>query len=296
MKYLITGGAGFIGSNLVDNLISKNNEVIVIDNESSGEYPFWNNNAKNYKKDISDYNSTRMLYEDVDFVIHLAATTRIQKSIALPLETITNNVVGTSVALQCAKEAGVKRFIYASTSSIYGNNNTPNIESQENDCFNPYSISKSMGEELCKMYSKIFNLDTIILRYFNVYGNRQPSSDQNGLLISRFKKQKENNKSLTIYGSGEQKKDYTHVDDVVNATLQSCIKEIKKENFGEVFNVGSGKNYTVNEIASVFKTNISYLPERKYEVNKSLADIDKIKNVFDWEPKIDLMDWLIKNV
>jgi UDP-glucose 4-epimerase len=172
MKSLVTGGAGFIGSNLVDKLIELGHEVVVIDNESSqsNEMFYWNKKANNYKLDIRDYKNTRPLYDGVDYVFHIAAESRIQPAIENPVEAVSVNSVGTATVLQCAREAGVKRVMYSSTSSAYGKNPIPNFETQPDDCLNPYSVSKVNGEKLCKMYTDLFGLHTIIYRYFNVYG------------------------------------------------------------------------------------------------------------------------------
>jgi UDP-glucose 4-epimerase len=174
MKSLVTGGAGFIGSNLVDKLIEQGHEVIVIDNESaeSNEKFYWNDKAKNYVLDIRDYKNTRPLYDGVDFVFHLAAESRIQPAIENPIEAVSLNSVGTCTVLQCSREARVKRVMYSSTSSGYGMNQSPNIETQPDDCLNPYSVSKVNGEKLCKMYTSLYGLPTISFRYFNVYGER----------------------------------------------------------------------------------------------------------------------------
>ena len=160
MKALVTGGAGFIGSNLVDELIELGHDVIVIDNESavSNEIFYWNPKAKNYKYDICNYELTKELYFGVDYVFHLAAQARIQKTIDEPIETVRINSLGTATVLECSRKANVKRLVYSSTSSAYGKNLIPNIESQTNDCLNPYSVSKVNGEELCKIYTNLYGL------------------------------------------------------------------------------------------------------------------------------------------
>lgn len=168
IKSLVTGGAGFIGSNLVDRLLDIGHEVIVIDNEYSDvhEQFYWNPKAQNYKYDIRDYEKTRSLYDGVDCVFHIAAEARIQPAILNPIEAVSINCVGTVTVLQCAREAGVKKVIYSSTSSGYGFNESPNHENQRDDCLNPYSVSKVAGEKICKMYNDLFGLKTVIFRYF----------------------------------------------------------------------------------------------------------------------------------
>jgi UDP-glucose 4-epimerase len=294
MKALVTGGAGFIGSHIVDKLIEMNYDVIVIDNESSNSNTqfYWNDKASNYKYDICDYEKTRPLYDNVDYVFHVAAKARIQATMLDPIETIRTNSLGTITVLQCSKEANIKRFIYSSTSSAYGLNQVPNTETQTDDCLNVYSLSKTNGEKLCLNYNKIFNLQTISLRYFNVYGDRQPLKGQYAPLIGLFGKQKQDNQSLTIVGDGKQKRDFTHVSDVVNANILAATSNIDSKYFGQIFNIGTGKNYSVNEIAKMFSENIIYVPERVGEARETLADISKAKTVLGWEPKINLIDWI----
>jgi UDP-glucose 4-epimerase len=296
MKALVTGGAGFIGSHIVDKLIEMNYDVIVIDNESSNSNTqfYWNDKASNYKYDICDYEKTRSLYENVDYVFHVAAKARIQATMLDPIETIRTNSLGTINVLQCSKEANVKKVIYSSTSSAYGLNKVPNIETQANDCLNVYSISKTSGENLCLNYTKGFNLKTICLRYFNVYGDRQSIKGKYASVIGIFSEQSKNNKPLTVVGDGKQKRDFTHVSDVVNANVLAATKNIDAKYFGQIFNIGTGKNYSVNEIAKMFSENITYIPERFGEAKETLADISKAKNILGWEPKITLIDWLQK--
>jgi UDP-glucose 4-epimerase len=293
MKYLVTGGAGFIGSNIVDSLIKLGHEVVVIDNESSEshDYFFWNKNAKNYKLDICDYENTRSLYDGVDYVFHVAAEARIQRTIKNPIRSVKTNVVGTITVLQCSKEANVKRVVYSSTSSAYGKNEIPNEETQLDDCLNPYSISKVAGEKLCSMYTNIFGLDTIIFRYFNVYGDKHPTKGIYAPVIGLFDVQKLNGEKLTIVGDGEQRRDFTNVKDVVDINILATTKDIDRKYFGNVFNVGTGTNYSVNQIASFISDNTINIPERLGEARETLANIKKVKEVFDWEPSITLDQW-----
>jgi UDP-glucose 4-epimerase len=293
MKYLVTGGAGFIGSNIVDSLIKLGHNVIVIDNESSESHDhfFWNENAKNYKLDICDYENTRSLYDGVDYVFHVAAEARIQRTIKNPIRSVKTNVVGTATVLQCSKEANVKRVVYSSTSSAYGRNEIPNKETQPDDCLNPYSISKVAGEKLCSMYTRIFGLDTIIFRYFNVYGDRHPTKGVYAPVIGLFDVQKLNGEKLTIVGDGEQRRDFTNVKDVVDINILATTKEIDNKYFGQVFNIGTGTNYSVNQIASFISDKTINIPERIGEARETLANINKVKEVFDWEPKITLDQW-----
>jgi UDP-glucose 4-epimerase len=294
MKSLVTGGSGFIGSHIVDKLVSMGHDVTVIDNESANNEKFYyNNSAKYYKEDIRDYQKIRSLFDDVDYVFHLAAESRLQPAIENPIDAVDRNCVGTCVVLQCSREAKVKRLVYSSTSSGYGNNDYPNVETQPDDCLNPYSSSKIAAEKFCKMYSDLYELETICLRYFNVYGERAPKVGQYAPVIAIFYRQTSSGEPLSIVGDGLQRRDFIHVSDVVNANILASTKKIDAQYFGQVFNVGSGKNYTVKEIADkIDNENQIHLPERVGEVKVSLANIEKIKDVLGWQPQVDLMEWL----
>jgi UDP-glucose 4-epimerase len=294
MKSLVTGGAGFIGSNLVDRLIEMGHEVVVIDNEYSDAHDhfYWNDRAHNYKYDICDYENTRSLYEDVDYVFHFAAEARIQPSIENPIKAIFINTVGTCTVLQCAREARVKRVMYSSTSAAYGTNQTPNIETQPDDCLNPYSVSKVSGEKVCSMYTYLYGLPTVIFRYFNVYGERQPIRGQYAPVIGVFLRQRDAGEPLTIVGDGEQRRDFVYVGDIVNANVMAALSNPNSDAFGKVYNIGTGKNYSVNEIAEMFNHPIINIPPRLGESRISLANNDKFCNKFGWKPSMKVEDWV----
>lgn len=294
MKSLVTGGAGFIGSHLVDKLLELGHEVVVIDNEYADchEQFYWNERAQNYKYDIRDYENTRPLYEGVDYVFHTAAEARIQPAILNPIEAVSINCVGTVTVLQCAREAGVKKVMYSSTSSGYGFNEPPNEETQIDDCLNPYSVSKVSGEKLCSMYTKLFDLKTVIFRYFNVYGERSPLKGQYAPVIGIFLRQRGDNESLTIVGDGEQRRDFTHVSDVVQANILAATVDADKEVYGLVYNVGNGVNYSINEIADSISDNQVNIPPRVGESRITLANNSRLKTTFGWEPKVNLMEWI----
>jgi len=293
-KSLVTGGAGFIGSNLVDKLVDLGHEVIVIDNESaeSNEQFYWNDGAKNYTYDIRDYENTRPLYDGVDYVFHLAAESRIQPAIENPINAISLNSVGTCTVLQCSREAGVKRVIYSSTSSGYGMNQSPNVETQPDDCLNPYSVSKVNGEKLCKMYTSLYGLPTITFRYFNVYGERQPIRGQYAPVIGIFLRQRAAGEPLTIVSDGHQRRDFTHVGDVVNANILAATKEVDNEAFGEVYNVGNGVNYSINQIAKMIGHPSIHIAPRPGEARTSLANNQKLRRTFGWEPTMNVETWI----
>jgi len=306
MKALVTGGAGFIGSNLVDRLVADGHDVTVIDNESSDAHDqfYWNPAAKNYKYDINDYTMVRKLYEGVDTVFHLAAEARIQPCIEDPLKAVEANMLGTASVLQCARVCGVKRVIYSSTSSAYGLKNTPPlVETMPNDCLNPYSVSKTGGEELCKMYSKLYGLETIIFRYFNVYGERQPLRGQYAPVIGIFLRQRAAGEPMTIVGDGEQRRDFTHVSDVVEANIkasQFVAPEYLVENdivyrvweWGQIYNIGTGTNHSVNQIAALMGGETVNIAPRPGESRITLANSNKAKRHLGWTPKVRLEDWI----
>ena len=298
MKSLVTGGAGFIGSNLVDTLLDMGHEVVVIDNEYSDahDHLYWNDSADNHKYDIRDYENTRPLYDGVDYVFHLAAEARIQPAVLNPIGAISINSVGTCTVLQCAREANVKKLMYSSTSAAYGMNSQPNVETQPDDCLNPYSVSKVNGEKLCKMYTDLFGLDTIIFRYFNVYGERQPVRGQYAPVIGIFLRQLAAGELLTIVGDGQQRRDFTYVKDIVNANIMVAISNPDKEAYGQVYNVGSGVNYSINDVASMISKDVKHISPRVGEARISLANVDKIYQTFAWKPQQNLEEWVKKQI
>jgi len=297
-RALVTGGCGFIGSHLVDELTKAYVSVDVVDDLSATENDtfYFNSSAKYHKFSILNKDKLSKLFNDVkpDVVFHLAAKSRIQRAIENPQNTCDVNFNGTCNVLQFSRENNVDRVVFSSTSSIYGlKNSCPLSEDMPNDCLNPYSISKAGAEELCKMYYKIFGLKTIIFRYFNVYGERQPLKGQYAPVIGIFYKQKANGEKMTVVGNGLQTRDFTHVSDVVNANLLAARTE-DEENFAQVFNVGSGTNHSVLEISKMIGGDISFIPARIGEAQETLADLSKSRECLGFSPQINLEDWLIK--
>ena len=291
MRYLVTGGAG---SNIVDRLIEQGNEVTVIDNESSDAHEqfYWNQNATNYKYDICDYEAIRHLFTDIDVVFHLAAESRIQPAIHNPIYATTVNTVGTCNVLQASREANVRRVVYSSTSAAYGlSNNPPLREDMPRDCLNPYSISKCAGEDLCKMYTDLYGLETVAFRYFNVYGNRQPLKGQYAPVIGLFLRQKQEGTPMTIIGTGEQRRDFTHVNDVVEANLLAANLKNKRV-VGQLFNIGTGINHSILDLVEMIGGDRAFLPPRPAEAMVSLADNSKAKQLLKWNPQICLKKWI----
>ena len=295
MISLVTGGAGFIGSNLVDYLLSKGHQVVCVDDESADNEKFyWNDKAWNVNADITDYKTMKNAFTNVDYVFHLSAESRLQPAINNPIEAVHKNCVGTATMLQCAREAKVKRFVYSSTSSAYGNNSCPNTEDQPDDCLNPYSASKAAGEKFCKMYSNLYGLETVVLRYFNVFGERSPTRGQYAPVIGIFQRQRDAGEPLTIVGDGTQRRDFIYVGDVARANELAALMPGVKDHLGQVFNVGSGINYSVQEIADAISDNQIYIPRREGEMETTWSNIDKVNRVIGWKPKIDVLEWIKK--
>ena len=296
---LVTGGAGFIGSHIVDALKEKGLDVIVVDDESaeSNEQFFWKKGTKKLVVNICHQSEINQVFKSnkPDYVYHLAAESRIQPTLEDPVKACRTNFLGTCNLLQAAREHGIKKFMYSSTSSAYGlKNKAPQKEDMKRDCLNPYSVTKVAAEDLCKMYNDLWGVPTVIFRYFNIYGERQPLKGQYAPVIGIFLRQKAAGENMTIVGNGEQRRDFTHVSDVVNANLLAAYSPNKKI-LGEIFNVGTGKNNSVLEIAKMVGGEYEFIPPRKGEADITLADITKTKDLLKWEPVIELEDWIKEN-
>jgi len=290
---IVTGGAGFIGSHIVEKLKRLEHMVVVIDNEYSDNDNFhWRKDTLNVNIDITDYKALKKACTGADYIFHLAAEARIGPAIENPVNALNINTMGTCNVLQCAREVGAKKVLYSSTSSGYGLNEAPNVETQPDDCLNPYSVSKIAGEKLCKMYTDLYGLNTIIFRYFNVFGERAPRKGQYAPVTGIFLRQKAAGEPLTIVGDGEQRRDYIYVKDVANANVMAAISNPDDDAYGQVYNVGSGKNYSVNEIASFISNDTINIPPRIGEARNSLANIDKIQKTFAWKPEVDVEQWI----
>ncbi|MAF43658.1 MAG: hypothetical protein CMI54_05760 [Parcubacteria group bacterium] len=290
---LVTGGAGFIGGHIVDELIKREKKVIVVDNESSdGEYHY-NNKAHYLKYDILCEQMDFIFQNaEIDTVFHLAARSRIPPSLKNPVDTCEVNFMGTLKILELSRKYNIDRVVYSSTSSAYGlKNETPSNEDMPVDCLNPYSTSKVAGELLCKMYNNLFGLNTITFRYFNVYGERQPTEGQYAPVIGIFYRQKSKGEPMTIVGAGEQTRDFVHVSDVVEANMLAG-ETLNKEIFGEILNVGTGESHSVMDIAKMIEGDYVFLPMRESESLESRANINKIKKLLGFKPRIKLEDWL----
>jgi len=293
-KAIVTGGAGFIGSNLVDKLIKDGVEVHVIDDLSTGKESNINPKAIFHKIDISKLEPLQNHWQlkDTDVIFHCAALARVQPSIEDPVPFDNVNVSGTLRMLMLAHRLGVKRFVYSASSSCYGNNETfPTPETESTNPLSPYGLQKYIGEQYCKMFSEVYGLDTVSLRYFNVYGERINLEGAYKLVIAIFAEQMLQGKPLTITNDGEQRRDFTYVGDVVNANILAATHSERLD--GEVFNIGNGDNYSVNELADMFGGEKQYGVE-VLEPFLTLADNTKAKEILGWKPTGDLPTWIKK--
>ncbi|MFA6547724.1 MAG: NAD-dependent epimerase/dehydratase family protein [Candidatus Magasanikbacteria bacterium] len=285
-KLIVTGGAGFIGSHLADKLIELGHEVIVIDNLMLGKKEFVNKKADFVKEDIRDYKKIVKYFKGADAVFHLAADPRLPVSIEDPITTHEINVTGTINVLEAARQNGVKKVIFSSSCAVYGDVKTlPINESEGTNPLSPYGLHKLMGEQYCRLYSSLFDLPTVCLRYFNVFGPRKLANGSYPMVIPVFLDQKKNNLPLTIVGDGTATRDYVHVQDVVQANILAWESSVGG---GLSINVGSGKQSSVNEIASLIDGDRKQIPERKGEMKNIQADISRAKELLKWEPTIDL--------
>ena len=289
---VVTGGAGFIGSNLVDMLLERGDRVVVIDNESANTHDevYWNPNAMNINGDVTDFKLLKNACTDADCIYHLAADISIQYSIENPTKSYKNNVIGTLNVLEVARVLGIKKVVFSSTAAIYGSTSEPCVETDRPDPLNPYSVSKLAGENLMKMYNDLYGMQTVSLRYFNVYGPRQAYKGQYAPVIGIFQKQKFEEKPLTIIGDGNQTRDFIHVADVAHANVMVAESDVVG-----VFNVGSGVEYSVNQIAMLTKNpyGTTTIPSREGEARRSLSDNTKLKDI-GWQPRIGLEAWMAK--
>ena len=298
-RSVVTGGAGFIGSNLVDHLVRIGHKVIVLDNFISGKKA---NLAHHKKKDVKiirvDISKSKNLdkyFKKVDYVFHLAGLAEIIPSIKNPKKYFNTNVLGTLKVVEAAKRAGVKKLIYAASSSCYGSpKNLPTSEKEKIDIKHPYGLTKFLGEKLVLKYATNFNMPNISFRFFNVYGPRLNMSGQYSAVFGNFLKQKKNNMPLTIVGDGKQTRDFIHVDDLTNA----FIKVAKSRLVNKIYNLGSGKEISINKIANLFGGKKTFIPKRPREPKRSLANISKIKKDINWKPTITIQEGikrLLKN-
>lgn len=285
---VVVGGAGFIGSHIVDALIDQGKDVYVIDNLSGGRKENVNPKAKLCIADILSFSDIAGVIKGADCVFHLAALPRVQYSIEHPGETNEVNVQGVVNVLQASKEGGVRRFIYSASSSAYGDQKVmPLKETMATNPKSPYALQKLIGEMYARLWYEVYGIETVSLRYFNVYGPRINPDGAYPLAIGKFLKLRQAGKPLTIWGDGTQTRDFTHVRDVVRANILAA--ESLNVGKGEVINIGAGRNVSVNEIAKLVGGPIVFEPPR-IEPHDTLADNSLAKKLIGWEPKENLED------
>ena len=294
MAVLVTGGAGFIGSNIVDELMMQGHEVVVLDNFSEGRpqnLVAWTGNGRLrvVRGDVRDFDVVRRATDGCDWVFHLAAMSRIQPSITDPMLAWSQNMIGTGNVLEAARQAGAKRVVYSASSSAYGQRNRPPLnEGMPTDCLNPYSLSKKVGEEMCDVYTRLYGLSTVSLRYFNVYGPRHQEEGSYATVIAIFRRQKRLGQRLTIVGDGTKRRDFTFVSDVVRANILAAMNR----SVTGVVNVGTGQNFSINEVAGIIGGETTNIPDRPAESLVTLADASRARDALGWTPQISLKQGL----
>jgi UDP-glucose 4-epimerase len=297
MKIIVTGGCGFIGSHIVDKLLNLNYDVHVIDDLSASENEkfYFNEKAIYHKVSICDIDIMESIFENAEYVFHLAAESRIQPAIQNPHRAYSVNVMGTLNVLNLSKKYKIKRVIYSSTSSVYGlTKNLPTTENNEIDCLNPYSHSKFLGEELFRYYKKVYGVESVIFRYFNVFGERSPSKGQYAPVVGIFLNQFKKNEPLSIVGDGEKKRDFIHVSDIADINIKAMLYDNNLSS--KVINVGFGKNFSIKYIAGMISKDHIHIAPREGEADNTLADISTLKSLFNFVPQNDIISWIKKQI
>tara|TARA_Y100000310_G_scaffold275985_1_gene292823 strand:- start:79 stop:981 length:903 start_codon:yes stop_codon:yes gene_type:complete len=293
MKCIVTGGAGFIGSNLVDRLIDEGHEVLVIDDLSTGFRKNVNPKAEFYNKDVAKFYPVDFrIFEGVDVVFHMACLARVQPSIEEPLLYHDKNVNGLVNMLEVCRINNIKRLVFSSSSSVYGDaEEVPTTELCQLDPMSPYALHKLIGEQYCKLYSDLYGIETVSLRYFNVYGERQPTTGAYCLVMGVFAQQLLNGEPMTINGDGEQRRDFTYVGDVVGANIKCAT--MKMDWNGDVINIGAGDNRSVNDIADLLGGERIHR-DPVIEPKETLAYNGKAKFMLNWKSTTTLEEWIPK--
>jgi len=287
-KAVVTGGAGFIGSHLVDRLLYDGHDVVVLDNFSTGRSQNLAHLRDNvrlevHQLDVADYQAIQPIFSGVEWVFHLAALADIVPSIQRPLDYYHANIAGTAAVVEAARLAGVQRFVYAASSSCYGIPDvSPTPETAEIRPQYPYALTKYLGEQIALHWAHVYKLPVVSLRLFNVYGPRSRTSGTYGAVFGVFLAQKLAGRPYTVVGNGTQTRDFTFVSDVVEAFLRAADSDI----VGEVFNIGSGKTYSINRLVELLGGNVVYIPKRPGEPDCTFADIQKIRQQLEWQPRI----------
>lgn len=287
MKTVVTGGAGFIGSHLVDALVARGDDVHIIDNYAAGKLEYrLNPKATYHEVDIRDFEKIAPIIKDATYIFHEAALPRVQFSIEHPQETFSVNVDGLVSVLRAGKEGGVKRLVFASSGSVYGDQQVlPLGEDLPAQPKSPYALQKHIGELTCRLWSDVYQFSTVCLRYFNVYGSRMDPHGPYALAVGNFLEKRKSGQPLVIFGDGTHSRDFTNVVDVVRANL--LASESEKVGKGEVMNIGAGRNVNVNDLAAMVGGEIVREPER-LEPAHALADNRKARELLGWQPTVSL--------
>lgn len=290
MRYLVTGGAGFIGSNVVEKLLAAGHSVRILDNFYTGKKERVPATAELIEGTITDHATCDRACAGMDGIFHLAAIPRMPYSIEHPQETNEVNVAGTINILLAARDAKVKRVVYSASSSAYGaQTKLPFVETMTPHPLSPYGLQKFVGEEYCRLFSELFGLETVSLRYFNVYGGKfQVADGAYPLVIALFIKQRLAGAPLTMTGDGEYRRDFTHVDDVAAANILAMNSE--KVGQGEVINIGAGDNHSVKEVAELIGGATIFIPPRPGDPLATLADRTRAQELLNWEPQVKFTD------
>ncbi len=287
--YLVTGGAGFIGSHIVKRLLKDGHKVRILDNFSTGRRDRVPKEAELVEADFTNLEAIRAAFVGIDGVFHVGALPRVQVSMDDPVMTSLHNIMGTVNVLQAAREAKVKRVVYSASSSAYGDQLVfPERPDMLPKPLNPYGVQKYVGELFCENFARLFGLGTVSLRYFNVYGPDMADDGAYVTVISIFKNQALAGQPLTIHGDGNQSRDFTHVFDVVEANILAM--QSPNVGKGDVLNIGAGEDHSVNEIAAMFNRPLEHVPARQGDPRRTLADISQTKALLGWEPKVKFAD------
>lgn len=302
-RFAVTGGAGFIGSNIVIELVKNDNEVVVIDNLLTGKLDNLSDimdEIRFVEGDIQNLDLLKREFIDIDYVLHQAALPSVPRSVDDPIASNQNNVDGTLNVLVAARDAGVKRVVYAASSSAYGNSpSLPKKEDMKPDPLSPYAITKLVGEQYCKVFYELYGLETVSLRYFNVFGPHQDPNSQYAAVIPKFITAMLNDESPVIFGDGEHSRDFTYIQNNVDANILAC--EVVGA-AGKMFNIASGKRITLNQLIATLNEIIGknlepiYTKPRSGDIMHSLADITLAREILGYKPRYGFEDGLKKTV
>lgn len=279
---VVTGGAGFIGSHLSSRLLELGYTVRILDNLSQGRREWVPSGAEFVEGDITDLAMCRRVCENATGVFHLAAMSKVAPSIEKFEYCTEQNIIGTQNVLMAARDARVGKIVYAGSSTYYGNMPAPQREDVLPQCLNPYALSKYVGEQFCELFTTLYGVPTIVVRYFNVYGRRQPKVGAYALVMGIFLDQHHRGEALTIHGTGEQRRDFIHVRDAAEATIAAFTSDTQ----GMVLNVGSGTNVSILELAQMISDRHVFHPRRTGDAEITLADLTRTRKVLRWEPQV----------